>query len=241
MAASGSAIWSVSSGMSVRAVGYVGIASAILGAMATAWAMHLRVRQVPAVTWEDMAAARQEIVQQYPEDLSSVQIYEVAPHVRVSVDASSSWIGHERDLEERLEAQYRFDIRFESPFHSRYVNDLSSSDVADWLPRAPGDLSGKIEWESGGILLRDGDCLYVENGPLRTLLIFPQDNLVAAFDLRSETLLVSGLAYPVGAKVRFGGNDDIPVTAIPVQPGDSCETDEYLIVAKDMLERAARR
>lgn len=227
--------------MSVRAVGYLGIGIALLGAFATAWAMQVRVRQVPAIEWADVMAASQDVRAQYRGEIYSTEPIERDSSVRVMLQPASQWVGRERELQSRLEDTYRISFRVESRFHSRYVNDLSSSDLADWLPRAPVDLGGRVEWEAGGVLVREGDCLYVENGPLRTLLVFPQNDLVAAFDVRSETLLVSGLAYPLDAKVRFGGNDDLPVTAIPVRPADSCVTDEYLIVAADMLERAARR
>lgn len=227
--------------MSVRAVGYLGIALAVLGVAASAWAMHVRVRQVPAIEWADVMAASQDVRVQYKGEVRGTEPIEADSSVRVMLESASQWEGRERELQSRLEATYRMSFRVESRFHSRYVNDLSSSDVADWLPRAPGDLGGKVEWEAGGVLAREGDCLYVENGPLRTLLVFPQNNLVAAFDLRSETLLVAGLAYPLGAKVRFGGNDDIPTSALPVRPADTCDTDEYLVIATDVLGRRVRR
>lgn len=92
-----------------------------------------------------------------------------------------------------------------------------------------GDLAG-----AGGVLVREGNCLYVVDGSTWVLPAWPRQ--VTSWDESRQLLTYSGMTYALGDHIHFNGGglgpESLTWPEIRAQPGAECREAHAFVVGR---------
>lgn len=100
-----------------------------------------------------------------------------------------------------------------------------------WGPLAVIEETGGMEARTEGILRIDRDCVYLDHGPVETLLVWPEKRTlwVPPGGILLESLTGEVVAIQNGQRVAFGGGHDQSTFEWVNPPDPGCPADHWLI------------